>query len=366
MSDINNDDNFMEALRSKTEEADAKQYLKTNLGGYTKSSVLEYISILRKQQQAMTETFSHNQQLLFDEKEKLQKNNDILTLRLGNVESEYKNLATSVRNNRLMAEDSTAADVISLKNNIDALEDSLSKNEMEKSHLAKKIEQQDELIGDYASELEQSGQEKQALKEMLKAEMIESKKQRNAVMQLSGAIEEKDQQIKLLRSKMADGQLAIFSSKIKELMQQIEDQTAEIAECNNRTLLQEQIIATITNENNTLKQSITGLVKSIDDIREQNEKLLFINQSLTTQLENEYKRSIELIKEKSAIATEKFAAVRQFEQANARMSILELQLQEQSNGQLHDSDNEIPGQTINAGQQQEPADESSDQTAKGA
>ncbi len=344
MSDINNDDNFMETLRLKTEEADVKQYLKTNLGGYTKSSVMEYLSILRKQQQAMAETFSRNQQLLFDEKEKLQKNNDVLTLRFSQVESEYKNLAASMRNNELLAEDSTAEDIMSLKNNIAALEDGLSKNEMEKSHLSKKIEQQDDVINDYTTKLEQSAQEKQALKEMLKAEMIESKKQRNTAIQLSGTIEEKDQEIKFLRSKMADGQLAILSSKIKELMQQIEDQTAEIAECNNRNELQEQVIATITNENNTLEQSIAGLVKNIDDIREQNEKLLFINQSLTAQLENEYKRSIELIKEKSAIATEKFAAVRQFEQANAKVSILELQLAEQKNNQQHEPAAENPSQ----------------------
>ena len=43
-------DNLVKSLREKTEEADLDTILKTTLGGYTRKSVREYISILRRQQ----------------------------------------------------------------------------------------------------------------------------------------------------------------------------------------------------------------------------------------------------------------------------------------------------------------------------
>jgi len=61
---------FVQLLRSKTEENDLKQVLKTSMGGYTKQSVSDYLAILRKNQQSMAETFYENQQLLlFGERE---------------------------------------------------------------------------------------------------------------------------------------------------------------------------------------------------------------------------------------------------------------------------------------------------------
>jgi hypothetical protein len=80
MPKINNDINIVEALRTKTEETDMNQYLKSTLGGYTKGSVLEYLNILRKRHQAMADTFSQNQQALFEEKKSILKDNDALKI----------------------------------------------------------------------------------------------------------------------------------------------------------------------------------------------------------------------------------------------------------------------------------------------
>ena len=64
-------DNLVKSLREKTEEADLDTILKTTLGGYTRKSVREYISILRRLQYDMQQSFSEELQLCQTERERL-------------------------------------------------------------------------------------------------------------------------------------------------------------------------------------------------------------------------------------------------------------------------------------------------------
>ena len=64
-------DNLVKSLREKTEEADLDTILKTTLGGYTRKSVREYISLLRRQQYDMQQSFSQELQLSQTERERL-------------------------------------------------------------------------------------------------------------------------------------------------------------------------------------------------------------------------------------------------------------------------------------------------------
>ena len=64
-------DNLVKSLREKTEEIDLDTILKTTLGGYTRKSVREYISILRRQQYDMQQSFSEELQLFQTERERL-------------------------------------------------------------------------------------------------------------------------------------------------------------------------------------------------------------------------------------------------------------------------------------------------------
>ena len=114
MPTLDSETNIVEALRSKTEDSDIKLYLKSTMGGYTKNSVLDYLNLLRKQQQSMTETFSRNQQLLHDEKEALKKANDALKTRLVQVESEYQELNQSLFLHDLESGEISAHDLVAL------------------------------------------------------------------------------------------------------------------------------------------------------------------------------------------------------------------------------------------------------------
>jgi chromosome segregation ATPase len=87
---------FVQLLRSKTEENDLKQLLKSTMGGYTKQSVSNYLGIIHKNQQSMAETFYENQQLLYLEKEKLRQDNEKLLSKFNELDTKYLDLSSHV------------------------------------------------------------------------------------------------------------------------------------------------------------------------------------------------------------------------------------------------------------------------------
>ena len=330
MPTLDSEVSIVEALRSKTEESDIKQYLKSTLGGYTKSSVLEYLNLLRKQQQSMAETFSRNQQVLYDEKENLKKANEALKTRLVQIEAEYQELSQSLRLHELGNEEISARDVVALKNKISALEDELNKSEIEKSRLEKQIEHQQTTLDDFSLKLNQSDQEKLSIREILKAEMMKSKNLNTVISRLSGTIEEKDEEIKFLNALVCEGQLAKLTEKVNELTAQLSSQAEMLETYNRENVLKAQTIETLSQEKDDISARNTELTKNVDEMKEQSGKHLAANQALTEQLENEYKKSIALIKEKSSITMDKLSAAGRLDEANSKIMMLELQLKKQT------------------------------------
>lgn len=64
-------DNLVKTLREKTEGADLDTILKTALFGYSRKSVREYVSMMRRQQYDMQRSFSEEMQLAQSERERL-------------------------------------------------------------------------------------------------------------------------------------------------------------------------------------------------------------------------------------------------------------------------------------------------------
>lgn len=325
-----NETNIVEALRSKTEELDVKQYLKSTMGGYTKNSVLEYLNMMRRQQQSMAETFSHNQQLLYEEKESLKKANDALKSRMAQVEAEYQELSQNLRLYEPEDEEITAEAVVALKSKIAALEDELSKGEIEVSRLDKQLELHKIEVSELALKLEQSKQEKLSIREILNAEMMKSKNLNTVISRISGTIEQREEEIKFLNSLISEGQLAKLTDKVNELTEQLLSQAEIMAAYNRENYLKAQTIETLTQENEALHAQNSELNRSISELKELNAKHLAAINALTEQLENEFKKSVSLIKEKSSISMEKLSAAAKLDEANSKIMMLELQLKKQT------------------------------------
>lgn len=333
MPEYTKEQNIVEELRSITEKEDMKQYLKSKWGGYTKESVLEYLNVLRRQQQIMSETFSRNQQVLYDEKERLKSSNDTLKNRLRQAEIQYKNLSEAMRGNQLDQGTGNLSDIVALKNSIAAMEADLEQSRLEKSKLQKHIELQDAAAKELEHKAEQSEQEKLSIKEMLTAQMQESKKYRDQVMQLSGELEEKNREIKFVNSIMTEGELAKLSEKIDQLTAQLQEQTEAMAKCNRQNDTKTQTIEMLKQENLTLRDNLVRLTDNLEEMNEQNDKLLLAGQSLSDQLELEYKKSLALIREKSFLIMEKLTAGRKLDQAGGKIALLELEIRKQKEGQ---------------------------------
>ena len=72
---------------------------------------------------------------------------------------------------------------------------------------------------------------------------------------------------------------------------------------------------------------------------------MLANENLTNLLEEEYKKSITLINEKSDITIEKLIAQKKLSDALSKISLLELQIEKYKKSELIKEEDEVPEQT---------------------
>lgn len=125
MSEKNDEINIIDLLREKIEGEELSHELKTIFGGYTKKSVHDYINFLNKQQQKSNETFETNLQILFEEKDMIQKDNEALIKRLNKVETSYDLLFNNVKNLKFIDTEFNGMDFYNFKTSILSLEKQL-------------------------------------------------------------------------------------------------------------------------------------------------------------------------------------------------------------------------------------------------
>ena len=329
MTEINDNANIVEALRSKVEESDIKKYLKSTLGGYTKSSVLEYLNLLRKQQQVTQDTFARNQQQLFDEKENLRKANDALKLKLERAENHYCELSDSIKVHNIENSDMTPSDIAALKSEISRLRDELNNSDRDKTLMEKQLEHQKSSYEDLSQKLEHSEKEKHSLKELVKAEAQKERELSCVNSRLSGTIAEKEEEISFLNALLSEGQVSELKSKVKELTEQLFSQGEMLVTYNSEISLKQQTIEALESENEALNQRVSELKRNCEELSRQSIKHLASCKALTQQLESEYKRSISLIKERSAITISRLEAEKKLDETDSKLTLLELQLKKQ-------------------------------------
>ena len=319
------DNSIVEMLREK-DEADLDGILKTTFGGYSKQSVLEYLSIIHKQQQKAKETFSKNLQTLFDEKEELRENNETLQARLNKLTSEYDNISSSLKNIMLDDSEYSAQNVLELKNKNLSLEEQIKVTNRENYSLERKTEHLNNEINELKSKLALSIQEYEAQKEMLKSERLELKRQRDIVADISNRLEEEKNEVKYLKGTMSDGKFAELNSKIGELSIQLSAQTEVNGKLNEEIILKDKTIDSLNDEVSLLKEKTNNLMQTLNEYSIQNDKLLIANEALDYQLQEEYKKTIAFINEKSHITIDRLIAQKNLNVAEAKIAALEIQL----------------------------------------
>jgi chromosome segregation ATPase len=144
------------------------------------------------------------------------------------------------------------------------------------------------------------------------------------VADLSRLLEEEKNEVKYLKATITEGKLAQLNSKINKLTEQLSSQTEVIEKYYAENQLKEEYILTLNSEIDILKKRTNSLFNTIDELNARNDKLLLTNKNLSTKLEEEYKKSIELINEKSGITIDKLIAQSKLSDALSQISLLEL------------------------------------------
>ncbi|MDD3874709.1 MAG: hypothetical protein PHE01_11125 [Methanosarcina sp.] len=314
-------------LREKAEETDINQFLKITFGGYTKKSVLQYLTHLRKQQQATADTFERNLQLLFEEKENLIKSKEMLQARLLKTDAEYQNLKEALQANQMQGKDYKLSDILSLKDRISALEEEGKQHLNEKKSLMRKLDHLNNTNEELQIKLEQIEVEKTAQMELFNAQKLETGKQRDLVYELTSQLETEKDEINYLTQLLSEREYNQSAEKVKELTNQLAIQSEIIAKQSEELSSKEEIIARFNDEMEVLNKRVYTLTRAVEYCNQQNDKLSQTNRVFMARLEEEYKKQIELIREKAEHNLERIVALKKLNEADSKISLLELQLE---------------------------------------
>ncbi len=349
----NEEIDFVQMLRSKTEESDLKQVLRSSIGGYTKQSVMDYLAIMRKNQQSMAETFYENQQLLYVEKEKLRKDNEKLKNKLAELDSKYLDLTVQVSPSNVSPSDGKEleGDALLLKQQVVSLELEIQ----EGVALLESLSSENEEL---KAKLALANQESETRKTLILSNDTESQKQKNRTDDLTAKLDEVSLTLQNERVKWEAERTAFETEKLKyeeklllskqntanadlqqrstqdidlmmrvnELTEQLSLQTELVASENTERTIREETIRSLTAQIEALKTDSATFKTTIENLTLQNEKLLLSNSTMCTRMEEECRRTTALINEKSDVFIEKLMAMKKLSEAETRISMLEMEL----------------------------------------
>lgn len=315
----------VDLLRERTQKAGLDQYLKSGIYGYTKKSVIDFLTFLRKQQQSMMDTFSQNLQSLFEEKENLQIENDKLRSKLKRIDAEYKDLSDAVTTYNIGNQEYTLQDIFTLKGSVASLESENKKLDNINHELEKKIERLNITVNDKEKSLEKSKQDIQLQNELYMAEKNESGKQHGLISELTDNVEELRDELRYYKGIVTEGKIAELNAEIDELMINVSSQADIIARIKQELSGKQNMAESLMEENSTLRQNIDIFENSLDSLMIQNEKLVFSNKEFALKLEEMNRYIISLINEKSDISVENLIICRKLDEANRNISMLKME-----------------------------------------
>jgi len=291
--------NVVDILRDKTDEADLDQILKTQMGGYTKKSVQDYLSRIKRQQQQTAEAFNRDMQAMLDEKEQLKAENTQLKNRPTKVVTDYKMLSDHVASVKAGETNVTMDDVFQLRGHVRVLEKDKQDALAKIKQTERTVEQKQHIIGEKNRLIDQLKQESIMYQEMLSGERSDKEKLQKTVTEQSTEIDQLQGEIHFLKSIVSDGNVAQLNNRIDELTGDVEKLNGELA-----VRIQEhqnfiKQIDTLTQQEKTNHTTNEELRASLDTVHGQNEKLEAENALLHREMERCMKENLEMIRTQS-------------------------------------------------------------------
>jgi len=307
---------MIDLFREKAGELDLEQSLQSSLGGYTKKSVLEYIAALNRRQQAAAETFNRNLQSTLDEKETLQKENEALRTRLNKADTDLRALQESMASFRLAGDDAcTAQDMIQLKGSLTALEKDMDEAVARIRADEQELEHREKAIADRDRDLEKSAQELKMVRELLGSARAENEGLRRTVSSQAANLSQLQKETAYLRGIVSDGSVAELNNRIDALMETVRQQQETIGARDTELKQHGEQIALLSGQSEAGRKTAEGLRASLELLTEQNEKLEAANRTLSSRLNRELRRNVEMLGAQSDLRVEKAVLLRKLDAA---------------------------------------------------
>lgn len=316
------DKSVVELLRNKNEEADFDSMLKSSLGGYTKKSVVEYITNLKREQQKAVSTFNKTYQSLNDEKEKLSDQISALNEKLRKSDAEYRSLSEAIdaqngdddeRNltHKLMV---ASAQMNVLKQEKDDVEATVKSKDVELRRLTAIIDEKDK-------EIEIAGKNLQVTNESLAAAKIEAAETRAQISELANTLDGLRKENNFLENIVSEGAIAKLNEKIENLLSDITKQSELILNKDREIASLNEAVASLSAESAALMSANAQLRQVNEEITVQNSKLAAANTEILNQLKSAYADKADLFSRMSDLAVDKALLSRKLDSAKARLEI---------------------------------------------
>ena len=310
-------------IRGRTEEEDLDKILKSNMGGYTKKSVADYVNGIKKEQQKATVTFNKNMQSVLDEKEKLAAKIDSLNEKLTKKEAEYCSLSDVVNSFGGEAADNLSQSVTELIAKNSVLEQ--DKTDLSAKLMSEEVEQKrlKAALDDKTSQLETANKSIQ----VHKAGQAETQKEvdaaRKEIATLTNTMDKLRKENDFLNEMVSEGRIAKLNEEIENLKRDVQKVSVILSKKERENESLNNFVSSMTEESATVSRANDKLRQVNDDTMLQNEKLLEANKLLVEQLKGAYSELVEAYAQKSDIAVEKAMLMRKLDSANVKLAAAE-------------------------------------------
>ena len=310
--------NVVDILRDKNDEADLDRVLKSQMGGYTKKSVMDYVAQLKRQQQASAQTFNRDMQALLDEKEQLLAENAKLKTRLTKAVTDYKTLSDNVATVKVGESSLSVDDILKLRNHVRVLEKDKQEALNQVKQHERTLEQKQHLVGEKNRLIEQHKQESEMYQGMLAASRTDAEQLRKDISAQATQIEQLQGEVNFFKAIVSDGNVSKLNGRIDELTLNMEKLNAELAKRVQELQASMDQIAVLKEQQETNRQINDSLRASLEQAVAQNEKMEAVNSMLHEELEQQMQEGLRMLRAQSELKVENAILTRKLDAEKMR------------------------------------------------
>ena len=278
-------DDFVGKLREITEEGDLDSILKSSFGGYTKKSVKEYLSFVKKQQQKTKDAYT-------DVLAQLQQERDAMEAETEALKAGQNAAAEELRQRMEAQAADMEAERAALEADMNEALERIASDEEKLRTLEVTLEEQ-------RQKAEQYKQETATSRLLLDAANAKIEDQRSELEEKAAELAEQKKTEQGLRAALAEDKTAELRERIRTLMGEVEllqnEVTLRDRELENRALRLE----TLTKQEQSNHAALEELRQRLQAQTEQNEWIECENDELGKRLQEQMKQGIALGRENS-------------------------------------------------------------------